>query len=70
LLFVATDGIVESVESGAAEDVFGEDRLLEILQGVAHQSAAEIKAEVLTQLEKFRGKIYLDDVTFLVVKVV
>lgn len=70
LLFVATDGIVESVDSGATEDVFGEDRLIGVLQSVAHQSATDIKSEVLMQLEKFRGKTYLDDVTFLVVKVV
>jgi serine phosphatase RsbU (regulator of sigma subunit) len=69
LLFIATDGIVESVESGSDEAVFGEERLTDLLQSVAHLSAEAIKSAVLAQLEAFRGKTYLDDVTFWVVKV-
>ena len=69
LLFIATDGIVESVESGSDEAVFGEERLTDLLQSVAHLSAEAIKSAVLAQLEAFRGKTYLDDVTFWVLKV-
>ncbi|HWI17447.1 MAG TPA: PP2C family protein-serine/threonine phosphatase, partial [Vicinamibacterales bacterium] len=67
-LFVAyTDGVHEARD--AADEEFGENRLIQLATQHRDRSAAEICAAVLTAVREHRGVVQdQDDVTILVVK--
>jgi len=67
LLVAYTDGVSEARDDGDAE--FGEDRLMQLIDGYRERSAAEVCAAVLDTIRQFRGSRQdQDDVTVLVVK--
>ncbi|MCP4346026.1 MAG: AAA family ATPase [Desulfobacterales bacterium] len=68
-MLLYTDGITESIPKGAHEDsgtdLFGDDRLTEILHRAGEQSGKEIRTEILNSLEGYKC---VDDVTVVVLK--
>lgn len=65
---VSTDGVWETINE--AGDMFGKDRVRDIIRQHAHMSAAEIGKRLRTELVRFGGKLgSTDDVTFVVVKI-
>jgi serine phosphatase RsbU (regulator of sigma subunit) len=62
-----TDGIWETADSGG--EMFGKERLCELIRRNTHLSAAEISEEVRGAVERFRGDGKQDDdITFVIVK--
>ncbi len=67
VILIGTDGIWDTINSEG--EMFGKQRLLEILRSVAHETANNIQNTVLKALAAFRGDITPeDDVTIVVVK--
>jgi serine phosphatase RsbU (regulator of sigma subunit) len=63
-----SDGITEAMNE--YYDLFGEDKLSEILKGKTHKTSAEIMAEIWGSLSTFRGSAEQnDDMTMVIVKV-
>ena len=68
VFFAATDGVWET--RGESGELFGKDRVRDLLRETATLSAEEIGARVRAALTSFRGEAsQLDDITFVVVKV-
>jgi serine phosphatase RsbU (regulator of sigma subunit)/HAMP domain-containing protein len=67
IFLLYTDGIVEAMNH--ADEMFGEDYLLEILQRNHNRSAGAVKNEILTDLEEFlNGRMLQDDTTMVILK--
>ena len=62
-----TDGVTEACN--AADEEFGEDRLLEVLQQNRDRSATEIQKKILQSVTEFSRAPWRDDATLLVVAV-
>lgn len=68
VLVMFTDGVTEALNE--AEEEYGEERLKQLLQGLAHLPAGEMAARITAELRTWIGHaIQHDDLTFLVVKV-
>jgi sigma-B regulation protein RsbU (phosphoserine phosphatase) len=68
IIFLGTDGIWEAINANG--EMFGKQRLYEIIRRNAHSTAADIQTGVLEALGNFRGKCNQeDDVTMVVIKV-
>jgi PAS domain S-box-containing protein len=62
-----TDGVTDAIDS--AVDMFGEERLQDIVRENAHLSSREILTKILAGVEEFsRGEPQFDDITLLVIK--
>ena len=69
LLFIGTDGIWETQNSQG--ELYGKDRLREVLRNNASRSASEVVQAVLDDVEHYRGQApQEDDVTLMVCRVV
>ncbi len=67
VMVIYTDGIVEARD--AAQDEYGEDRLLRMLEQSYYLDADQIKAHILADLHEFsKGQPMHDDQTLLVIK--
>jgi len=67
LLFLYTDGIVET--HSPEEEMFGHERLVEILEKNGQRPLAEIKEKLESTLVEFRGDSVLDDdITFALIR--
>jgi serine phosphatase RsbU (regulator of sigma subunit) len=67
LLF--TDGITEASRGGDARaGLFGLAPLTSLLQRHARAPLAQLKQELLEELDRFTGAVYEDDVSFLVLR--
>jgi len=67
VLLFYTDGVTDARNGGG--EMFGEERLLALLQQEHHLSAAEIRKSVLEAVNRFvHGAPQFDDITLLVVK--
>ena len=67
IILIGTDGIWEMRNS--QNELFGKDRLREVIRASAAKPAGEIGRDLLTSLAAFRGGIKcVDDVTFIIVK--
>jgi len=67
LLVLFTDGITEA--TNAAEEHFGEERLIELLHEMPRATAAEIRNEMLRRVREFAGQEpFRDDLTLLVAR--
>jgi sigma-B regulation protein RsbU (phosphoserine phosphatase) len=65
---VSTDGIWETVDPNG--EMFGINRLREIIRRYAHLSAEQISKRISGDLEAFRGESkQSDDIAFVVIKV-
>jgi len=63
-----TDGISEAMNS--AGEIFGEDRLCDLVDRNAHFSANRLQSTIIEEVDKFTGKaLQHDDITLVVVKV-
>jgi len=68
LIFLYTDGVTELEGSGG--ELFGEKRLLEILEDGIDDSMEDLKSRIIQRLTSFSFQGQLsDDVTFLIIKV-
>jgi sigma-B regulation protein RsbU (phosphoserine phosphatase) len=66
MLFV-TDGVTEA--HNRAGDLFGEDRLVDILSGRAGENAGAIRDAIIGELAAFsNGAVQHDDETIVVIK--
>lgn len=66
-LFLYTDGVTEATDANG--DMFGEERLAQVLAGAASGTAKEIVAAVLAAVQEFRGVGERgDDVTVLAIQ--
>ena len=65
LLIILSDGIVEA--TNAADEEFGEERVLSAVRGVMDKPASEVRDAVLKQLRAFSRGPRVDDQTLLVV---
>ena len=62
-----TDGVTEAMNE--AEDLFGEDRLREVIGAHIHESVGEIQAAIMSALAEFVGNApRSDDVTLVVLQ--
>lgn len=69
VLIIYSDGVSEAMNS--AEEEFGEDRLMQIVQPHLNRPAAEIMQAVLAGVESFvAGAIQNDDITLVVARVI
>jgi sigma-B regulation protein RsbU (phosphoserine phosphatase) len=69
IIFIGTDGIWET--RNAEGELFGKERLHQIIRENAHTSAEAIQNAVLDEVSKFRGNLpQEDDITIVVVKTV
>jgi sigma-B regulation protein RsbU (phosphoserine phosphatase) len=67
LVVIGTDGITET--RNTAGELFGSERVREIVRANAAVSAADIQAAVIEAVQGFRGEApQEDDVTLVVVK--
>lgn len=65
---VYTDGLIEAID--ANDVLFGEQRLIELLNEVSHASLSEIRSAVLSRLVEYTGGVLdHDDVTFMIVEI-
>ena len=68
IIFIGTDGISEA--RNADNELFGKDRIQQILKKFAQKSAKEIQKELLLQLADFsKGGKQEDDITLVIIKV-
>lgn len=68
IIFLGTDGIWETRNMDG--EMFGKERLHEIIRSNGQKPAKEIQKEVLTELDRFQGStVQEDDVTIVVIKV-
>ena len=68
VLIIGTDGIWETRNS--SENMFGKQRLMDLIHKNAHSSSEDIVKTILHELEKFRGNSRQeDDATLVVIKV-
>jgi sigma-B regulation protein RsbU (phosphoserine phosphatase) len=68
ICFVGTDGVWEAAND--AGQMFGKERIMELIRGRAGDSADEISAALRELLVDFRGGVrQADDVTFVILKV-
>jgi len=66
-LLLYTDGVTEATDG--TDEMFGEERLEQVLAGAARGSARQIVAAVLARVQEFRGPGRRgDDVTVLAIK--
>ncbi len=66
-LVVLTDGVTEAENS--AGDLFGEERLYELLASLKGQSAFQVKESIVETIKKFTyPKGFNDDLTILILK--
>jgi len=67
VLFIGTDGIWET--GNEKGELFGKDRLKEVIRQYASQSARDILLAVHAAVEEFRGELKQeDDLTIVIVK--
>lgn len=67
VLIIYSDGITESVN--AADDEFGEDRLIEVVRSNINRSASGIRDRIDESLSKFVGTTApIDDMTLMIIK--
>jgi sigma-B regulation protein RsbU (phosphoserine phosphatase) len=67
VIVMYTDGVTESINS--QQEMFGERRLIEIIQKTSHLTAQGILSEILLGVKAFSGDIaQFDDITLLVIK--
>ncbi len=67
ILLLGTDGIWET--RNANDELFGKDRLRELIRGVSSHSAKEIAQEIEQQLDRYRGHANAeDDITFVLIR--
>jgi serine phosphatase RsbU (regulator of sigma subunit) len=67
MLFLYTDGITEAMNS--RRELFGEERLVNVLKGNGMINPASIKASLRKELDSFTGKAaQSDDITFVIVQ--
>lgn len=67
ILLLGTDGIWEA--RNPEGEMFGTDRLKELIAAHVHQDAASLAALIIDSLDRFRGKLPQDDdITLLIVK--
>lgn len=68
IIFIGTDGIWEA--RNHSDEMFGRDRLDEIILANAHKSAAEIQQLIIAAVYKFQdGMEQEDDITLVIIKV-
>lgn len=66
-LVLFSDGIVEA--ENATEEIFGENRLREVVETHGHRPPSDLKQQIIDAVEAFsQGVPYVDDVTLLVAK--
>ena len=66
-LVLFSDGIVDA--ENATEEVFGEDRLLALVESHGHEPPTELKQRIIDAVETFsQGVPYVDDVTLVVAR--
>lgn len=66
-LVLFSDGIVEA--ENATEEIFGENRLRDIVETHGHRPPSDLKQQIIDAVEAFsQGVPYVDDVTLLVAK--
>jgi sigma-B regulation protein RsbU (phosphoserine phosphatase) len=67
VLVVYSDGVTEA--AGQDDEMFEEERLLELIRDNASKGAAVLKGKILEELERFtEGVAQNDDITFLVIE--
>ena len=66
-LVLFSDGIVEA--ENATEEVFGENRLRDVVETHGHRTPSDLKEQIIRAVEAFsQGVPFMDDVTLLVAK--
>jgi phosphoserine phosphatase RsbU/P len=69
VMLLGTDGLWEA--RNPAGELYGKERVTEVLAATAHLSAAEIEAEMYRRLQDFcGGRANDDDITYLIIKFV
>ena len=65
-LVLYTDGIIEASDS--SDEVFGRDRLSEVVAAHGEQSSEALAAAILKAVSQFAHQVWEDDVTLVVIK--
>jgi sigma-B regulation protein RsbU (phosphoserine phosphatase) len=65
-LALYTDGVTEALN--AAEEEFGEERLIELLRRKRSLPAREIAHSVVEEVQRFSAKKQYDDITMIIAK--
>jgi serine phosphatase RsbU (regulator of sigma subunit) len=67
VMVMFTDGVTESIN--AQQELFGEKRLIEVIQKNTHLSAQTILEQILASVKAFAGDMpQFDDITLLIIK--
>lgn len=68
-LLMFTDGVTEAARAGDPRaGLFGTDPLVRLLERHAHNPLSQFKQELLDELDRFTGRAYDDDVTFVALR--
>ncbi len=69
VLFLFTDGVTEAARGGNPRDgLFGTAPLVALLKRHAGNPLSQLKQELLDELDRFTGRAYDDDVSFLALR--
>lgn len=69
LIMATTDGVTEAPMQGShMKGMFEEKRLIQLLEELGGRPLAEIKQRLLSELDRFTGGVYHDDVTFVLAR--
>jgi serine phosphatase RsbU (regulator of sigma subunit) len=69
VMFVGTDGITEAARGGdETKELFGELALVSFLKAQSRGPLTDLKANLISVLEKFTAGVYHDDVAFMALR--
>lgn len=69
ILLLATDGLTEACKDGnPKKEQFNDNRVKNILESFGTESTENIKSALIETINTFTNKVFLDDITFIIIK--
>ena len=69
ILLLTTDGLTEAYKDGnPKKEQFNDNRIKKILKNLANENTETIKKSLIKHIHQFTNKIFLDDITFIIIK--
>ncbi|MAQ64057.1 hypothetical protein CL647_06860 [bacterium] len=69
VLLLATDGLTEAYKEGnPKKEQFNDTRIKQLLEDIGTESTETIKTNLIENINTFTNKIFLDDITFIIIK--
>ena len=66
---LATDGLTEAYKEGnPKKEQFNDTRIKQLLENIGTESTETIKTNLIENINTFTNKVFLDDITFIIIK--